>query len=418
MRIAFVCQPIGSFTVPPGGSIDIWTYEVARRIADRHQVVVYTRRKPGQPPVEFAEGIEIRRLRVASDFRIVGGPLRRLRRLRSSESGLAFTSPWHLPSYAAQVALDLHRLRPSVIHIHNFSQFVPPIRTLNPGARIVLHMHCEWLNQLAGHVVEPRVSRTDVVLGCSDYIATAARRALPRQARRIRTMWNGVDLDSFERVSARPSGEGSRILFVGRISPEKGLHVLIAAFERVARTHPLAQLDVIGPEWQTPKEYLVGLSSDPRVRALASFYDGDSSRSYGTRLRDRMAPSIASRVHFAGWTPRTALVDCYARSDVLVNPSLSEAFGMSLIEAMAARVPGVAARAGGMQDIVEHDRTGLLVEPADPVALADALDALLASPPMRKRLADAGYERARSTFGWDRISEALLEVYRGGTGAS
>jgi hypothetical protein len=80
-----------------------------------------------------------------------------------------FSSQLHYLTYALQVAKDLKTEKPDIVHIHNFSQVVPIVRALHPQAKIVLHMHGEWLSFLNRAMIERRLEDTDLVVGVSKY---------------------------------------------------------------------------------------------------------------------------------------------------------------------------------------------------------------------------------------------------------
>ena len=203
-----------------------------------------------------------------------------------------------------------------------------------------------------------------------------------------------------------------RLLFVGRVSPEKGVYVLLRAVERVIAQGPDIQVDVIGGLGSAPFEYMVLISEEKTVRDLAAFYRGWRHRSdYPEALLRQLPPELAGRVNFTGELPHNEVADYYHRAHVLVNPSLSEAFGLSLVEAMASKIPVIATNVGGMKEVVEHGRTGLLVEPADPDALAEALIRLLKDDDLRRSMGEAGYRRAAELYTWNRVSQCLWEKY-------
>lgn len=421
MRVAFVNQPWNRCPPVDSGSIAIWTHEVARRLAGHSEVVVYAGRVSGEPSRGREEGVEYRRFSTGLDRRLIRW-LRRMPGRRASGRPL-FTSDFFYLPYILRVARDLRRKPCDIVHIHNFAQFAPVVRFLNRRVRTVLHMHCDWLAQLDRRQLLSRLQRVDLVLGASEHVTLGAKRRLPEYVGRWKTVFNGVEVPEMTAgrpaegaSSAGPVSESPQVLlFVGRISPEKGLHVLLEAFEEVSRRHPAARLRVVGPAAMTPREYLVDLSEDPAVRALSRFYDGvkydGGSGSYLAGLEESVPEAVAGRVEFPGPLPHSELADEYRRAAVLVNPSLSEAFGMSLIEAMAQRLPVVASRVGGMTEIVVDGETGLLVPPGDAGALAAALDDLLRDLPCRMMLGEAGRKRARGLFSWDRVSESLRVAY-------
>jgi glycosyltransferase involved in cell wall biosynthesis len=322
-----------------------------------------------------------------------------------------FASGLYYLGYALQVANDLGDRACDVVHVQNFSQFVPVIRALNPGVRIVLHAHCEWLTQLDRRMIERRLRQADLVVGCSEYITRKIRQRFPQFADRCQTVSNGVDVGRFfGRNGHAAPGEGGdkRLLFVGRISPEKGVHVLLDAFQKVVERCPRARLEVVGPQGAAPIEFIVGLADDPRVSGLASFYQGD----YFSRLRGRLSSDALGRVSFKGHVAHSRLSDHYRNADVLINPSLSEAFGMSLVEAMAAGVPVVATRVGGVPEVVEDGKTGLLVEPGDASALAGAILRLLTDDGLRRSMGEAARRRAVERYSWEAVADRLWHHYK------
>ena len=415
MKIAFVSQPFDVVLPPQQNSLGLWVYHVARRLARSHKVIVYTGqgrfRKQNQ---QWDDGVHYRRMVTGPDKRLLGllerfwgrGQIRR----PLFNSSLAYLG------YSLQVATDLRKQQCDIVHILNFSQFVPVIRAFNPNIKIVLHMECEWLSQLDPAIIEPRLKKTDLVIGCSEHITRQTRQAFPQFAGRCQTVYNGVDVDNFmigkDQINLERNG-AKRLLFVGRVSPEKGVHVLLEAFEKVVNHYPEAVLEIAGPPGQLPLDYLMSLSDDKKVAELASFYNGASPRSYFDQLQQQARTlNIANQVNFAGFVPNSQLIDHYGHTDVLINPSFSEAFGISLVEAMACQVPVVATRVGGMVEIVEEDQTGLLVEPGDSSALAAALLRLLASEDLRKAMGEAGRKRAVERFSWERVTKNLLQHYQ------
>jgi glycosyltransferase involved in cell wall biosynthesis len=118
---------------------------------------------------------------------------------------------------------------------------------------------------------------------------------------------------------------------------------------------------------------------------------------------------IGSSIDHLGMLPEDELARTYSDSDVLLMPSLHEGFGLPVLEAMASGVPVVASNRGSLPEVVGG--AGLLVEPEDIEAIADAVVRILADPLLRRELAARGIDRARQ-FTWDRTARATLDVYR------
>jgi len=184
------------------------------------------------------------------------------------------------------------------------------------------------------------------------------------------------------------SGDGRRftILFVGRLVELKGLAYLIEAVGRLGGRVP-ARIVAIG----------IGPERD-RLEALA---------------RDRKVD-----VDFRNKVPDAELHQAFLTSDVLVLPSIidargdTEGLGVVLLDAMSYGIPAIASRVGGIPDIIEDGVSGLLVQPADPQALAHAIERVAGDPALAKRLADGGRARLRTHFSWDVITQKWDAVYR------
>lgn len=410
MKICLVNQPIGVIQFPcPGSAISIWTYEVARRLAKGHKVVVFTRKGKNQANFEHHEGVEYRRIHLKSDELILR-MLRLLPRGARSHRPIFDCGLYYL-GYISRIARQVRELGCDVVHLISNSQYVPILRALNPGIKIVLHMHGLWLTQLPAKLVRERLAQTDLVVGCSDYLTDSISRRFRGSCPPCRTVYNGVDVEQFSPASDRAAKPRAtrNLLFVGRISPEKGLHHLLDAFAIVLKSNPDVHLTLIGPEWVLPAEFLAELSDEPGVRDLRRFY---GRQSYPAYLRSRLDSALAGRVTFAGMVKHPQLVDYYRNADAVILPSLSETFGVSLIEAMSCGVPVIASAVGGMRELVQHETTGLLAPPGDPKALAEAILRLLKDPALAAALARAGRQRAQETFSWDQIAGNMLRQYQ------
>jgi glycosyltransferase involved in cell wall biosynthesis len=180
-------------------------------------------------------------------------------------------------------------------------------------------------------------------------------------------------------------GLGAEDLVIGTIAilrPQKALHVLVDAFARLAPSLPHAHLVITGP---SPGPVRGELEEQARVLGLQE------------------------RVHFLG--QRDDVEAVWRAFDVGAMSSDFEGFPLAAIECLTCGVPLVATAVGGLRDIVEDGRTGVLVPPQDPAALAAALGALLRDPERRVRLGAAGRARAQA-FTMERIAARFAELYR------
>ena len=144
MKIGFICQPFDNGGPPdPGGSIGLLTWELARRLSRSCQVVVCAPRFAQHAAHEQWEGVQFYRFRLRPDHWLLDRP----RGLSSPVDGSRkdVDSILYCPVYALRSANSLRAYWVRIIHIHNFSQFVPIARLFNRRAKIVLHMNCDWL---------------------------------------------------------------------------------------------------------------------------------------------------------------------------------------------------------------------------------------------------------------------------------
>jgi D-inositol-3-phosphate glycosyltransferase len=205
----------------------------------------------------------------------------------------------------------------------------------------------------------------------------------------------GVDVELFRPRTAAPArarlglDADHVLLFVGRLTPIKGLETLLRALA-VLRSDGLARarltLLVVG-----------GTKGDP----------GDSA--HLRRLAQDLG--VGAWVDFRGPQPQDVLPDYYAAADLCLMPSRYESFGMVALEAMASGVPVIASRAGGLAVTVQDGATGRLVPEGDVAALARAVAGLLADEAGRRALGARAVQWARR-FAWPHIGRSLAELYR------
>ncbi|MBI5644301.1 MAG: glycosyltransferase family 4 protein [Deltaproteobacteria bacterium] len=404
IKVAVIPQPMDVVLPPHQTSIGICAYETSRRLIGECEVIVYSGSvRPKETLLK--DGVEFRWLSIKAD-KLLHKTLRRLPVFKNPKRGLFASSVFYLP-YIIRVALDIRALCCDIVHIHNFAQFVPVVRALNPSARIVLHMHSTWLSDLDRKTAGRRLKCVDAVLGCSDFVTDGITRDFPRS--RSLTLYNGVDTGRFSQTDKTDKAGGVKLLFAARVSPEKGVHILFEAFFKIAKKFPEAVLVIAGPEAVPPVEYLIGLSSDERVRRLASFYPG----SYLEKLKSMIPPGLEGNIQFLGNVSHEELKKYYSEADIFINTSFWESFGMPIAEAMASGLPVIATRVGGIPEVVQDGKTGLLVEFGDDRELAEAILKLLNDKPMRLSMGKAGRDRAGSMFSWDVIAKNLLSVYKG-----
>jgi glycosyltransferase involved in cell wall biosynthesis len=172
-----------------------------------------------------------------------------------------------------------------------------------------------------------------------------------------------------------------RLLFVGRLNKQKGIELLLHAISRIPDS--AIQLDVVG--------------------------DGDDREAL-QQLASGLG--IADRVHWQGTMPQPRLVDFYRGAAALIVPSVDEGLGLVAVEAQLCETPVVAFDSGGLPDIVQHDRTGVLVRDIDAGALAAAIVSLLERDDRGAALGAAGRLHALATFAPESVARRYADIYR------
>jgi glycogen synthase len=203
---------------------------------------------------------------------------------------------------------------------------------------------------------------------------------------RVVVIHNGIDPDLFQRTEAREALDrlGVRqpyVLFVGRITDQKGIFHLL---EAAGRLPPGVQVVVCASAPDTPE------------------------------IEERLRRAVAERRNVL-WinemVPVDVVTQLYSHAAVFACPSVYEPFGLINLEAMACQAPVVASAVGGILEVVEDGKTGLLVPPAQPEALAESITRVLANPELGRRMGQAGRRRVEAHFSWTSIAERTEQVY-------
>jgi len=197
---------------------------------------------------------------------------------------------------------------------------------------------------------------------------------------------NGIDLNVWRHVDRTDTRkayglEDPYILFVGRTSRQKGMVHLIEAMKYV---DPGVKLVCCTSAPDTPEieqEIAAKVKEEPRCIWI------------NTLLREDQ------------------YIELYSQSTIFACPSVYEPFGIINLEAMACERPVVASAVGGIQEVVVNEKTGFLVPPADPKALADAINRVLRNPEMARQFGLAGRKRVEDHFSWTSIADKTLAMY-------
>ena len=294
--------------------------------------------------------------------------------------------------FLGRIARVLREERPDILHTHlPRADFAGAFaRVFHPGLVWVCSVHAIYSEDWSGRWSLPLFNllwrRADVMVCISHAVREwlVGRGVPPDKARVIHY---GIEPAKFSepRVNLREQwglNDNAVVGSIGRLEPRKGHDLLIQAMPELCMRVPSARLLIAG--------------HDPR--------------GYGATLRrliDRLG--LGEKVRLVGF--QNDVVSFLNALDVFAFASSSEGFGQVLVEAMAAAKPVVASKISPLTEIVVDGNTGLLVEPGDPTAFADAIMSLLKNPIERERMGLRGRERVKKFFTAERMARQTLALY-------
>lgn len=376
MRIAL----LPSAYAPAVGGVE----ELTRRLADRlvsagDQVEVWTFRHPAELPVdEIVDGVRVRRFALP---------------LPSAHPGSLLRFPRVGAAALRALTRAADAFSPDVLHVQCFSANGVYATALAARRRLPLVVSLQGETVMDDHdIYEQSLSlrwglrvalrRSRAVTGCSRFVLddAAARFGLPHDAGVV--IPNGVETTGEAIPRALDLPFRRFVLGLGRVVPKKGFDLLLAAFARVAVDQPDVGLVIAG--------------------------DGASRISLLKRAAEL---GIANRVVLPGSLDRGVVAWAMVNAAVFVLPSRVEPFGIVVLEALRAGRPVVVSSRGGATDIVRDGREGLVVDPYDTTALADAIDQLLRDRVLAEQMGAAGRQRV-AAFDWATVARRYRAVYR------
>ena len=253
---------------------------------------------------------------------------------------------------------------------------IPLVTTLH-GTDVRLARTVGVAKPMFGHVLRHSAAVTTV----SNWLKEETEALVPGINPTVAPMPVATDL--FAPGSSR---DGQRLLFVGRLVPQKGVEHLLHA---LALMKTKASLDIVG--------------------------DGPSRASLELLAKQL---EVAQRIRWHGQVSQSELPPLYQRAAAVVVPSIDEGLGLVAVEALLCETPVVAFDSGGLRDVIQHDKTGLLVKPGDRQALASTLDELLARDGRGSDLGRAGRIYALSAFAPESAARRYAGIYRQVLGAN
>jgi len=369
MRVTIATGPWLPVPAMRGGAIPRMWHGLAKEFSRQgHEVCIFARRYPGQADEENVGGVRFLRVGGFEQGRSLALDL-------VKDIAYALTAIWRLPDADILITNDFW-----------LPAFAPYLR--RRAGRVVVNANRFPKRQYFLYRGAARIAAASTAV--RDAIVTQT----PALRDRVRVFPNPVDT----RIMAPDDGPKKRdsrvLLYVGRLHPEKGVHLLAAAFARIALRHPGWRLRIVGP-WK--------------------FEQGGGGQAYVQRLRVTLK-DVPSEIAEPQFDP-AALASEYRAASLFCYPSLAEkgeSFGLAALEAMACGVPTVVSALECFRDFVQDGSTGWVFDhkSADPeAALAEALDRAMADP---ERALDIGRRAgtAAREFGYAEVAARYLADFK------
>jgi glycosyltransferase involved in cell wall biosynthesis len=373
MRFCFLMPQIEQYSPVSGGAIATVTAHVARDLQWRGHRVDVVGADCYEPvygdgdfhPVRFRSAVAVSQIAAHLEARLRG---------------------WDLPDegrFDTESLKILARLRPDVVVLANEFDRISRVRRLFPNVRIAVWVHNEC--RLRGGT--PEVLRlANTFLCCSHYIRNWMLRRHPLNPAIVHTAYAGVDREVFYPAPWDAPPEELRVLFTGRLDPNKGVDVAVAAVSRLRKRGIRIRLCVAGNAWFYAHR---GLDKDP----------------FQKRLRSAMCEG---NVDWLGHVPRRFLPDVMRRHDVALVPSRSEEpFGLVVLESMASGLAVVASPRGGLPEACGNAAT--IVDPEDLTQMEQALTRFSTDPSNLSEWKRRSLGRVQ-TVDWSSTAEVLCRA--------
>ena len=304
-----------------------------------------------------------------------------------------------LQAISVNLAFNNRPLTADLVHCHTwYTFFAGFLAKLLYGAPLVVTMHSleplrPWKEEqlgsgyhLSSWIEKNGVEYADRVIAVSAEMKEDIVKTYQIPSEKVEVVHNGVDLDQYHPVRNRDYLDEQGIdhpylLFVGRISRQKGILQLLKAMEQLDRV------------------YLVLCAGSPDTPELEREVREEVNRNPRIKWIKQMIP-------------KDKVIQLYSHAAAFVCPSIYEPFGIINLEAMACKAPVIASRVGGIKEVVVDGETGFLVAPDDPNELADRIKFALDNPELMAKFKENGRQRVEQYFSWRTIAKRTVELYR------
>lgn len=340
---------------------EIATYNLADHLARRgHEVHVITSHDAGLPELSEENGFYIHRI-AWPKIRFIG-----------------------IVTFWAKICLTIRKIKPDIVHSQSLLSGIPgwavkkilkiPYVVWGQGSDVYLP------GRFTRMTSKPILQNADAALALTEDMKQKMQDICGRE---ISVVPNGIDIKRFKISSSggKKAGNSKTIIFVGRLHPVKGVQYLIEAMAIIHREMPDVKLVIVG-------------DGTERLRL--------------EELRENL--DLNGCIQFAGQVPQERIPKIMHQADIFALPSLSESFGIVIIEAMAAGLPIVTTNVGGLPELIKNWENGFVVEPKNPEAIAEKILLILNNNDLKAIISTNNITKSQQ-YSWDNAVEKIISTY-------
>jgi glycosyltransferase involved in cell wall biosynthesis len=355
---------------PVIGGLEVWTKNIAERLSDKAEIFVVTGKVKGEPVKERKNGVNIYR---TSPFFL---------------KNLSYSSPIYILTALKFIFLKslliIKKEGIDLLHCQGFlSAFLGYLLSKITGIPYIVTV--QRLEEKRGFLRQLVYKNAKVCIAASLSIREYFERI---GCKNIAVIPNGIDLKKFKiqnskfKIRKRLGLNNEFVVMtVARLEKVKGIEYLIKSISNLKS----------------------------QISNLICLIVGEGSeRKNLEKLVEKL--NIKEKVKFLGQVPNEKIPEYLAAADLFVLPSLREGFGIAILEAQAAKLPVIATNVGGIPDIIEPDRTGILVEPKNPKALSEAISRIYSNLVFSQKLVQRAKENL-DKYNWNKIAEKVNYIY-------
>lgn len=373
MRLAYICTEKLPSPAVRGGAIQMMIDGVTPYLAKEYDFTIFSVTDRSLPDVETRNGVQYIR--------------------------------FPAENYELNIAKILAEKSFDIVHVFNRPLNIPLYKKASPSSQFVLGLHNDMLSEKKVSLEKGKeiVNSVERIITVSDYIKRTVLERFPEAESKIKVVYSGVNLLEYPTVWS-PEGQKIRneyrkkykvegkkvILFVGRLTKNKGPHLLIAAFQAIAKRHPNTVLVIAGGKW----------------------FSDDGINNY-IRYLKKLAEPLGEQIIFTKFIPASEIANIFLMSDVFVCSSQwQEPLARVHYEAFAAGIPVITTNRGGNAEVVSHKETGYLIENYDQASeFAKGIHFYLMNPDTANRMTRNARELVESNFQFSHVANRITSVY-------